>query len=170
VRQHFPVKPWSQNVEIYWENGIEAYVTPCGQEMINVAFLWDRSRIKPSVAGKSLVATFLRYFPELTDRLDGAPPYDAPMAVGPLERRIHEPAANGLLLVGDAAGYLDAITGEGISLAFAQAAVLERTVVPLLRAELFSNSSLTKSELAHYASAYRRIVFPHLIITRFLLA
>jgi len=170
VRQHFSVKPWSQNVEIYWEDGIEAYVTPCGPELIDIAFLWDRSRIKPSLAGKSVVAGFLKYFPELIDRLGGAQSYDPPMAVGPLERRIRGPAADGILLMGDAAGYLDAITGEGISLAFAQAVALERTVVPLLREKPALNGSLTKADLSPYASAYRQIVFPYQCITRLLLA
>jgi flavin-dependent dehydrogenase len=39
-----------------------------------------------------------------------------------------------VLLIGDAAGYVDAITGEGLSLAFAEALALGETVAPALQA------------------------------------
>ena len=40
---------------------------------------------------------------------------------GPLRQRARRRVAGRVLLVGDAAGYVDALTGEGLALAFAQA-------------------------------------------------
>jgi 2-polyprenyl-6-methoxyphenol hydroxylase-like FAD-dependent oxidoreductase len=169
ARQHFLIKPWSTHVEIYWEDGIEAYVTPCRPDMVNVAFLWDRSRVKPLPGGDHLIGTLLSHFPDLKAVLNGAQAHGGYLSVGPLERRCRSPIADGVLLIGDAAGYLDPITGEGISLAFAQALALENTVVPRLLALTDSAHRLTKAELTPYATAHRRIVWPHLQITRLLL-
>ncbi len=43
---------------------------------------------------------------------------------GPLRQRVRQVAHGNLALVGDASGYLDAITGEGLSLVFHQALAL----------------------------------------------
>ena len=42
VRQHFKVQPWTDQVEVYWSPGGEAYVTPTGDDELNVAFLLAR--------------------------------------------------------------------------------------------------------------------------------
>jgi flavin-dependent dehydrogenase len=43
------------------------------------------------------------------------------MGAGPLRQRARSRSAGRVLLVGDAAGYVDALTGEGIALGLAQA-------------------------------------------------
>jgi len=60
----------------------------------------------------------LTHFPALADRLDwaaGGPVRGA----GPLRRRTSRRVAGRVLLVGDAAGYVDALTGEGIAVSLA---------------------------------------------------
>jgi menaquinone-9 beta-reductase len=54
------------------------------------------------------------------------------------------------LLVGDAAGYLDAITGEGIGLAVTQALALHQTVVPILKKK--PAGFLTTEELRNFTA------------------
>ncbi|HRC88365.1 MAG TPA: hypothetical protein PK413_22485, partial [Thermoanaerobaculia bacterium] len=54
-------------------------------------------------------------------RLAGAPAASKDRGAGPLLQRVREVTRGRLALLGDAAGYLDAITGEGLSLAFHQA-------------------------------------------------
>lgn len=71
--------------------------------------------------------------------------------------------ADGVLLIGDAAGYLDAITGEGISLALSSALALGKTVAPLLKNNACTPSA---SQLAHYARAYNALMRPHYQLTR----
>ncbi len=53
-----------------------------------------------------------------------------------------------------AAGYLDEITGEGLSLALAQAFALRETVVPILRE---GSGIVTRQALARYESASKAL-------------
>ena len=112
-RQHFAVQPWNGRVEVHYALGCEAYVSPVGPHTVGVAVL--------SQAGLRR-HNWLDAFPELQSRLQT--PASKLAGYGPLwqrSRSVHEP---GVVLLGDAAGYLDACTGEGLSLAFAQAEAL----------------------------------------------
>jgi flavin-dependent dehydrogenase len=167
ARQHFRIAPWGDEVEIHWSDGLEAYVTPCGDELVGVAFLWDRKRHPGLPGGDRLVPTLLEFFPVLAERLRDTSAIDEPLAVGPMQRLATQPTAHGVVLIGDAAGYLDALTGEGISLAFAQAFALEKTVVPLLASG--RKSILSEHDLATYKRAYQAIVQPYYQMTHLLL-
>lgn len=112
VRAHFAVAPWSDCVDVHWGRYSEAYVTPVGEQLVGIAVL--SSRAEPFIAA-------LRNFPAVTDRLAGAAPVEPPRGAGPLRQRVLSPAAGRVLLVGDAAGYIDALTGEGLAVAFAAA-------------------------------------------------
>jgi flavin-dependent dehydrogenase len=169
VRQHLRIAPWSEYVEVHWKDGLEAYVTPCANELVGVAFLWDRARYPNVGGGDALFTSLLRAFPGLQVRLDGACTCDMVRAVGPLHRATNAPVADGVLLVGDAAGYLDAITGEGISLATAQALCLEQTVVPLLQSQNMRETVPKARELMSYAQAHRDIVKPYYQVTQLVL-
>lgn len=161
--RHFQLRPWSNKVEVYWGAGLEAYVTPCGRNCVGVVFLWDSGRFKPARTGPELFGSLLQAFPSLEAKLAGAAPLDRQRSTGPLHQVATAPVADGVLLLGDAAGYLDALTGEGLSLALAQACALTRCVAPRLRE---STGLLAASDLNEYATAYRRIVRPYYRITR----
>lgn len=161
ARQHFAVCPWTDLVEVHWQAGLEAYLTPLGPERVGVAFLWDQRRFTPPQGGADLVAGLLSCFPALQRRLASAAPAGLPRAVGPLQRRTRGVAAPGMVLIGDAAGYLDALTGEGISLALAQALALEETVVPHLQA----GRALSAQALAGYSRACASIQRPYYRMT-----
>jgi flavin-dependent dehydrogenase len=115
IRRHFVVEPWSDCVEVYWAEAVEAYVTPVGPRTVNVAFLSGRG------AGFD---ELLPGFPVLQKRLGSAPAESETRGAGPLLQRVSARRAERLALLGDAAGYVDAITGQGLSLAFAGAAIL----------------------------------------------
>ena len=115
IRRHFQILPWSDLVEVHWSEGVEAYVTPVGPRSVNVAFLSGR--------GAGFDELLLR-FPVLEKRLAGAQPDSETRGAGPLLQRVRARRADRLALLGDAAGYVDAITGQGLSLAFAGAAIL----------------------------------------------
>jgi flavin-dependent dehydrogenase len=168
IRQHFQMTPWSGEVEVYWSNGIEAYITPCGENLVGVAFLWDQKRHPHLPGGKQLFPALLKSFPALQERLQNRPACDAALALGPMQRKAIRPVADGVLLVGDAAGYLDALTGEGISLALAQALSLEETVIPLLLASR-QKGMLSATDLSSYKRAYQVITRPYYQMTYFAL-
>jgi len=127
LRRHFALPPWTDAVEVYFGEGVEAYVTPAGQNRVGVAMLCEASARVP-------YPELLARFPALAARLRGAPFDSALAGAGPLARECAERVRDRLVLVGDAAGYVDAITGEGLSLAFQGALDLGRLLPEALAA------------------------------------
>jgi flavin-dependent dehydrogenase len=115
LRRHYQLPPWTDMVEVYWAAGSEAYVTPVAGDLIGVAVLGG---------GRGSFDSRLAAFPALREKLSDARPASDVRGAGPLRQDVRCRAAGSVLLVGDASGYLDALTGEGIGLAVAQAAVL----------------------------------------------
>ena len=62
-------------------------------------------------------------FAALKDRVRGHA-HGQDRAAGPLRQKVRTRTAGRVLLVGDAAGYIDALTGEGMGLAFGAAELL----------------------------------------------
>jgi len=121
IRRHFSLAPWSDFVEVYWVAGVEAYVTPVGPRSVNVALLRDRNE------GEGFEALLGR-FPALREKI-GAAAFDSELrGAGPLLQQARARWSQRLALIGDAAGYVDAITGQGLSLAFAASAILTQAL------------------------------------------
>jgi flavin-dependent dehydrogenase len=121
LRRHFALAPWSDRVEVHFGDGVEAYVTPAGASRVGVAILCEAAARRP-------YQELLSGFPSLAARLAGARHDSPPAGAGPLRRGATEPVRDRLVLVGDAAGFVDAITGEGLSLAFLAALDLARAL------------------------------------------
>ena len=112
IRQHFGVTPWSDLVEVYWLDDSEIYVTPVGPDTVGVAVL-GRSVLNLDEA--------IARVPELAGRLNSVPRVSELRGAGPLMQRVSARSIDRVLLVGDASGYIDALTGEGLRLGFAEA-------------------------------------------------
>ncbi len=135
TRKHFDLTPWTDYVEVYWADGTEAYVTPVGPREVGVAVLWEGPRRSWS--------EMLAPFPELQRRLEGAKCTSEERGMGPLEQGTTAVTSGNLALVGDAAGFRDAISGEGLAIGLQQAfAVVD---------------AIEQGGLALYAKAHRRI-------------
>lgn len=130
LRQHFAIEPWGPRVEAHFTAGLEAYVTPAGPRRIGVAFLWEDGVLP----GKLSFSQLLAYFPALAQKLAGAPPDSDPRGAGPLRHDVSRRVKDRFVLLGDAAGYVDAITGEGLSLGFTAAATLAQVLPQALAA------------------------------------
>jgi flavin-dependent dehydrogenase len=115
LRRHYRVAPWTDMVEVYYAGDCEAYVTPVAPDLIGVATLGGT---------RGSLESRLAAFPRVLERLGGAAPASDVRGAGPLRQDVRQRVAGRVLLVGDAAGYLDALTGEGIGAALAQAQVL----------------------------------------------
>ncbi|MEV6107350.1 FAD-dependent monooxygenase [Streptomyces sp. NPDC051940] len=116
LRRHYRTEPWTDFVEVHWSEHGEAYVTPVGEDLVGVAIL---SRVRRGYD------EHLADFPTLTTALRG-PAATQVRGAGPLRQRVRRRVAGRVLLVGDAAGYVDALTGEGIALALATAGAAVR--------------------------------------------
>lgn len=164
VRRHFrsPGAGDPGVVEVHFGAGVEAYLTPVGGGEVGLAFLWD-----PSHVGALRFPELLTRFPSLASRWEGASPSSEVRGAGPLFRRVRRRIAERLVLVGDAAGYVDALTGEGVSLAFAGAADLGRAL-PRILAEGATTESLLAWErrAALRYAAYAGLAQGLLFLTR----
>lgn len=120
VRQHFAVRPWTDMVEVHWVDGAELYVTPVSEDLVGVAVL-GTAPLHLNAAMASV--------PMLAARLAGAASASAPLGAGPLRQRVKARRSGRALLVGDAAGYVDALTGEGLRVGFAEAEAVVRAIV-----------------------------------------
>lgn len=111
--------PWSDHVEVHWGPGSEAYVTPVADDCVGISILTS------SRGGFDRHPT---EFPALADRVR-EPAHGPDRAAGPLRQTVRNRTAGRVLLVGDAAGYIDALTGEGMGPAFGTAELLVNCVV-----------------------------------------
>jgi flavin-dependent dehydrogenase len=105
-------------IEVHFRAGYEIYVTPVGLRTINVAVLLNKrllSRIRGALQG---------WFTFMVDRVLGSAGHtivDSARAAGPFGRACTQSWRRNLALVGDAAGFWDAISGEGMSSALISA-------------------------------------------------
>jgi len=112
LRRHYAIEPWSELIEVHWTLLGELYITPTADGMVGVALL-ARQGVRFEEA---LAAT-----PELSARLRGHEPVTELRGAGPLRQTTRARTRGRVLLEGDASGYVDALTGEGIRIGVAQA-------------------------------------------------
>ncbi|MGW7053966.1 NAD(P)/FAD-dependent oxidoreductase [Streptomyces sp. NPDC054887] len=142
LRRHYRMEPWTDFVEVHWSGCGEAYVTPVGDGLVGVAVL--------STARRGFDA-HLTHFPHLRRLLDGRPCDGSVRGAGPLRQGARRRVAGRVLLVGDAAGYTDALTGEGVALALASAGAAVRC--------------LTEGRPQAYERCWRRLSLRHRLLT-----
>jgi menaquinone-9 beta-reductase len=113
-RRHYAVAPWTDVIEVHWSPLGEIYVTPTAEDGVGLSLL-ARQGVRFDHA--------LAAAPELAARVAGAAPLSELRGAGPFRQRRRARVAGRVLLVGDASGYIDALTGEGIRIGLAQARV-----------------------------------------------
>ena len=148
MRRHFATAPWSEFLEIHWGDDVEACVTPTGPAEIGVTLLWS---------GGGDFETVLARVPALHARLAAVRPLDAARGAGPMRQRARRRHVGNVVLVGDAAGYVDPLAGEGLTLGLRAAAAL---------VDVLAHGR----PLAAYERAYRRLARSHELVPRLLLA
>lgn len=119
LRRHVHVAPWTDSVEVHWSPSAEAYVTPVAHDCVGIAILSST---------RGAFEHHFEAFGELRARVDGCP-HGPDRAAGPLRQGARSRVAGRVMLVGDAAGYIDALTGEGMGLAFGAAEALVDCVI-----------------------------------------
>jgi len=144
LRRHFRIAPWTDLVEVYWSKLGEAYVTPVSDNLVGVAILTSE---------RGTFDSHLEAFPALRSRLHR--PAGSVMGAGPLRQRVSARVSGRVLLVGDAAGYVDALTGEGIAVALRTSAELVDCVL--------------RDRPDDYESAWRRVSWECRLLTASLL-
>lgn len=154
VRRHFDIEPWADLVEVHLNSGAEAYATPVGPRTVGVALLFERGRAERNAAPS--FDSLLSRFPALERRLASARALDDPRGAGPFRQPVRARTTARVALVGDAAGYADALTGQGLELAFAAARELVDVVAEA-------------APLSRYEAAWRKLTRRYYIGTGLLL-
>lgn len=146
-RRHYRVAPWSDRMEIYWGKRSQAYATAVSGDQVCVAVASQNSerRLQESLAE----------FPELERRLLGAEIVSNERGAVAANRTLNRVWRGNVVLIGDASGTVDAITGEGLGLSFDQAVVLA--------------NALQRNNLASYQSAHRRLALRPRLMARLML-
>lgn len=163
VRTHYrlapdqPHVPW---VEVYVGGGYELYVTPLPDRELLVAGLAEAGQIMGGAA--SAFATWLVGQPHLAARLAGAERLTPFQGRAPLEAAVRRGYTPGCVLLGDAAGYVDPITGGGMTQAMLCAELLAAYAPALVRGEDVA--------FARFDQARRALLRDYWLMTRAVLA
>ncbi len=147
-RRHYRVAPWSDCVELHWGTKCQLYVTPIADDEICVALISRDPHLRLDVA--------LTAFPDLLSRLRDAEPSSVERGAISSTRTLKRVFQGRVALVGDASGAVDAITGEGLCLAFRQAQAL---------AECFTTGNLKHYQEEHRKLAARPALMAQLMLT-----
>lgn len=138
--------------EIYLDPPDYAILNPVAPGLVNLGLVVPLGHAR---AFARRLETFfnarLRQLRHLAPRLEGMRPEGRLMAMGPLAYRVAEPRVGGVLLAGDAAGFYDPFTGEGLFTALRSAELLTETAHTAL-----TRGDLSAGALAAYAVARRR--------------
>ena len=147
-RCHYRVRPWSEHMEIYWADRAQAYVTPISADEVCVVMMGDdKCHVKFSHA--------LRGLPRLQERLNDAKLGSRERGVVTVTDRLSRVARGNVALIGDASGGVDAITGDGLRLAFRQATAL---------ADAMETGDLYEYQRAHWSLQLRPLRMGKLMV------
>jgi menaquinone-9 beta-reductase len=152
-------------IEVFFQEGNEIYVAPLAGDLVLVAILVEKSGMG-AFQGNLPVAyeRFLQAAPGLSGRLGKGEVLPPVAARGPLGFRVDPVYRPGLLLLGDSAGFLDPITGEGMTLALKSV----QAAVPIVRRALASGD-VSDAILAPYAAERARITYDVYKLTQLML-
>ena len=115
-RAHYRIAPWSTYVEVHWGPLGQAYITPIGPEEVCISAMSRHAGLR--------LTDILNSIPFLRDKLAAAPTTSTERGSLTVTRRLRRVTRGNVALIGDASGSVDAITGEGLALAFRQALLL----------------------------------------------
>jgi flavin-dependent dehydrogenase len=150
------VAPW---VDIFLGQGHELYVTHLPRGELLVAALASAHGLGASA--QSSFDHWVSAQPQLVDRLRGAERLTPLRGVSPLATRARRGFAPGLVLLGDAAGSLDPITGGGMTQALESAELLARYVPRMI--------DEGDAWLAEFEGRRRALLSDYVLMTRGLL-
>lgn len=146
-RRHYRLAPWNDCMELHWGPRRQLYITPVAEDEVCVALISRDPHLRLDAA--------LAAFPEVRARLLWAQPTSPERGAVSATRKLRKVCRGRVALIGDASGAVDAISGEGLRLAFRQAEVL---------AESFS-----RNNLEHYQQAHRKLARRPTLMTQLML-
>jgi menaquinone-9 beta-reductase len=139
--------------EIFVDPPDYAILNPLAPDRVNLSLVVPLAHAVPWRARlEDFFAARVKQLSHLARRLVGAVRVAPIASLGPLAYRVAPPSEGGVLFVGDAAGFYDPFTGEGIFSALRSAELAAETVVDALRAGDVSAAALSAYDRARRAA------------------
>jgi flavin-dependent dehydrogenase len=150
VKAHFsePVPVHEPSVDLYFFDGGYCGVQPVAAGRVNASAM-----VRADVAS-SLPEVFAQH-PALLDRSRNWTLVSDPLSTSPLIFRNPQPERDGVLMAGDAAGFVDPFVGDGISLALRSGSLAAQCLKSFLAGE----ASLPEA-VRRYCQAYKESLLP----------
>jgi flavin-dependent dehydrogenase len=148
LKAHFTEPTPPQSVDLYFFPGGYCGVTPVSANSINACAM-----VRADVA-HTLEDVFAKE-PQLWQRSRVWKPLFSAVSTSPLYFREPQTESDGMLLAGDAAGFIDPFAGDGISLALQSGTLAAKAITPFLSGDC----SLAQTHL-QYQAAYRERFAP----------
>lgn len=130
-----------------------AGLAPLSGGLLNVGLVMPMSAARSETKGGSVgrFEAFARSFPGVARALEGAERVTSVRGVGPIGARVRRTSGPGYLLVGDAAGFFDPFTGEGVYKALRGAEIASE-----IAADALERDDLSARSLARYSVLRRK--------------
>lgn len=151
-RRHYRIAPWTDHMEVYWGDRCQGYMAATTPETVCVALASHDPNLRLDEG--------LRALPGLNARLCGAETISSERGALTGNREYRRVWRGNVALIGDASGTVDAITGEGLGLAFNQAVALAASL---------EAANVDPGGLASYQAEHRRLALRPLWMARLML-
>jgi flavin-dependent dehydrogenase len=146
-RRHYRVAPWTDHMEVYWGDRCQGYMAAVSREQVCVALASHDPHVR--------LEEGLEALPKLQARLRNAETISSDRGALTGNRSLDRVWRGNVALIGDASGTVDAITGDGIGLAFSQSVALA--------------ASLESDDLSAYQKEHRKLMRRPLWMARMML-
>jgi flavin-dependent dehydrogenase len=151
IRHVSGVEGLGDHGEIYVDPPDYSILNPVAPGIVNVSLVVPLAHARPfSGRLETFLEARIKQLRHLPPRLAGMRPEGPLMVMGPLAYRVAEPQVAGVMLAGDAAGFYDPFTGEGLYTALRSAELLAEVAHPAL-----ASDDLSAGALAAYGRAKR---------------
>ena len=155
LRQHFKIPPWTDSVEVYLDDKGEAVVTSVYNQTVGVNFVWEDGVIE-----RPTITVLASRFPALLERISNAQTTSTVRGAGPMPRAATRRNSDRMVLVGDAAGFVDSISGDGLSIALNSALMLGKHLPQIIK------HGATRESMQGYEREARRMYRGYWFITK----
>jgi flavin-dependent dehydrogenase len=155
VKAHFAEASPQASVDLYFFDGgycgvqpVEVTGAASGEGRVNACAM-----VRADVA--STLPEVFAHHPALRERSRNWQRLSEPVSTSPLIFRDPQPEQNGILLTGDAAGFVDPFVGDGISLALRSGTLAAQCLIPF-----FSDTISLPEATRQYRHSYERRLVP----------
>lgn len=145
--------------EMHVREGGYLGIAPVAGGLANVCLVLSRERAAAAVAAPwEAIRRVVVADPTLAPRFAAARLAAAPVVIGPMAVDVTAAGVPGLLLAGDAAGFVDPMTGDGLRLAFDGALMAAAVAAEVLDGQLSPQAALTSLDTRrrqHFSAKWR---------------